>query len=107
MERRSRNRRSARRDPGEVRRAAQDGLIPGLQDVQESQGAYRPAGVPITNHGITIAYTLAIFERALEPFPSALETYRELTRAGMHRRRPGSIGTRRAAGRRPAGAKRG
>jgi len=59
--------------------------------------------VPITNHGITIAYTLAIFERALEPFPSALETYRELTRAAMHSRRPGSTGTRRAAGRgRPA-----
>jgi [FeFe] hydrogenase H-cluster maturation GTPase HydF len=36
----------------------------------------RRAGVPITNYGMTIAYTLGIFERALEPFPSALEAYR-------------------------------
>ncbi len=31
------------------------------------------AGVPITNYGLTIAYSLGIFERALEPFPAALE----------------------------------
>jgi hypothetical protein len=37
----------------------------------------RRAGVPITNYGLTIAYTLGIFERALEPFPSALLTYRQ------------------------------
>jgi len=30
----------------------------------------RNAGVPITNYGLTIAYLLGIFERALEPFPS-------------------------------------
>jgi [FeFe] hydrogenase H-cluster maturation GTPase HydF len=36
----------------------------------------RRAGVPITNYGMTIAYTLGIFERALEPFPSALEVFR-------------------------------
>lgn len=36
----------------------------------------RRAGVPITNYGLTIAYTLGIFERALEPFPAALEAYR-------------------------------
>ncbi len=35
------------------------------------------AGVPITNYGLTIAYSLGIFDRALEPFPSALEIYRE------------------------------
>ena len=29
----------------------------------------RRAGVPITNYGMAIAYTLGIFERALEPFP--------------------------------------
>ncbi len=40
----------------------------------------RRAGVPITNYGLTIAYTLGIFQRALEPFPSALATYRELTK---------------------------
>jgi [FeFe] hydrogenase H-cluster maturation GTPase HydF len=33
----------------------------------------RQAGVPITNYGLTIAYSLGIFERALEPFPAALE----------------------------------
>ncbi len=27
------------------------------------------AGVPITNYGLTIAYSLGIFERALESFP--------------------------------------
>ena len=38
----------------------------------------RQAGVPICNYGLTIAYTLGIFDRALEPFPDALETYRRL-----------------------------
>jgi [FeFe] hydrogenase H-cluster maturation GTPase HydF len=38
----------------------------------------RQAGVPICNYGLTIAYTLGIFERALEPFPDALETFRRL-----------------------------
>jgi len=33
-------------------------------------------GVPITNYGLTIAYSLGILERALEPFPAALELYR-------------------------------
>ena len=37
----------------------------------------REAGVPMTNYGLTIAYSLGIFERALEPFPAALEVYRE------------------------------
>ncbi len=36
------------------------------------------AGVPITNYGLTIAYSLGIFERALEPFPSAKMVYEEL-----------------------------
>jgi [FeFe] hydrogenase H-cluster maturation GTPase HydF len=35
------------------------------------------AGVPITNYGLVIAYSLGIFERALEPFPAALEVYRQ------------------------------
>ncbi len=34
------------------------------------------AGVPITNYGLAIAYSLGIFERALEPFPAALEACR-------------------------------
>lgn len=33
------------------------------------------AGVPITNYGLTIAYSLGIFERALKPFPAAYEAY--------------------------------
>lgn len=40
----------------------------------------RRAGVSIANYGLTIAYTLGIFERALQPFPAALETYRQLRR---------------------------
>ncbi|HNQ24764.1 MAG TPA: [FeFe] hydrogenase H-cluster maturation GTPase HydF [Phycisphaerae bacterium] len=36
----------------------------------------RQAGVPITNYGLTIAFSLGIFERALGPFPAALELYR-------------------------------
>jgi len=38
----------------------------------------RQAGVPITNYGMTIAYSLGIFERALSPFPGALEIYQRL-----------------------------
>ncbi|MEW6197647.1 MAG: [FeFe] hydrogenase H-cluster maturation GTPase HydF [Planctomycetota bacterium] len=37
----------------------------------------RQAGVPITNYGLTIAYSLGIFERALSPFPGALEVFRQ------------------------------
>lgn len=33
------------------------------------------AGVPITNYGLVIAYTLGILERALQPFPAALEVW--------------------------------
>jgi hypothetical protein len=41
----------------------------------------KEAGVPITNYGLTIAYSLGIFERALEPFPLASQIYQE-TKAG-------------------------
>jgi [FeFe] hydrogenase H-cluster maturation GTPase HydF len=37
----------------------------------------RRAGVPITNYGLVIAYSLGIFERALSPFPGALAAYRD------------------------------
>ena len=37
----------------------------------------RLAGVPMTNYGLTIAWSLGIFERALQPFPSALEIFRK------------------------------
>ena len=33
-------------------------------------------GVPITNYGLAIAYSLGILERALGPFPAALDVYR-------------------------------
>lgn len=33
-------------------------------------------GVPITNYGLVIAYSLGILERALEPFPEALAAYK-------------------------------
>lgn len=36
----------------------------------------RQAKIPITNYGLTIAYSLGIFERALQPFPSALEVFK-------------------------------
>jgi [FeFe] hydrogenase H-cluster maturation GTPase HydF len=39
------------------------------------------AGVPITNYGLTIAYSLGIFQRALEPFPAAMARYQALTRS--------------------------
>jgi hypothetical protein len=35
------------------------------------------AGVPITNYGLAIAFSLGIFERALGPFPAALDAYRQ------------------------------
>jgi len=42
----------------------------------------REAGVPMTNYGLTIAYSLGIFDRALAPFPAALESYRRAARQG-------------------------
>ncbi len=41
----------------------------------------RAQGVPITNYGLAIAWSLGIFERALEPFPAALEAYRQSRQA--------------------------
>jgi len=34
------------------------------------------AGVPVSNYGLVIAYSLGIFARALQPFPAALDFYR-------------------------------
>ncbi len=45
----------------------------------------RQAGVPITNYGLTIAYSLGIFERALEPFPAALDVFRRDRAAGRRK----------------------
>jgi len=40
-------------------------------------GECQRQGVPITNYGLVIAYSLGILERALEPFPEALAAYRQ------------------------------
>jgi hypothetical protein len=37
----------------------------------------KEAGVPMTNYGLAIAFSLGIFERALRPFPGAFEIYRQ------------------------------
>lgn len=38
----------------------------------------RTAGVPITNYGLAIAFSLGIFERALEPFPATLLSWQQM-----------------------------
>jgi len=38
----------------------------------------REAGVPVTNYGLAISFSLGIFERALGPFPAALELIRSM-----------------------------
>jgi [FeFe] hydrogenase H-cluster maturation GTPase HydF len=40
----------------------------------------RELGVPITNYGLAIAFSLGIFERALSPFPAALDVWRSASR---------------------------
>ena len=50
------------------------------QSMQTRIQLCRNAGVPITNYGLIIAYSLGILERALEPFPAALEFYRNQKR---------------------------
>jgi [FeFe] hydrogenase H-cluster maturation GTPase HydF len=47
----------------------------------------RQQGVPITNYGVAIAYSLGIFERALGPFPAALEEFRRYQREQRKARR--------------------
>ena len=42
----------------------------------------KQAGVPVTNYGLAIAYSLGIFKRALKPFPAAYEIYQELMKQG-------------------------
>jgi hypothetical protein len=46
--------------------------------------------VPITNYGLTIAYSLGIFERALQPFPAALDCFRNAQRLSNRAARPAS-----------------
>jgi [FeFe] hydrogenase H-cluster maturation GTPase HydF len=42
----------------------------------------REYNVPMTNYGLTIAFTLGIFERALGPFPEAMDVYRQMKNSG-------------------------
>ena len=49
--------------------------------------------MPITNYGLAIAYTLGIFERALQPFPAALEA-RARGAGAAGRARTGGAGDR-------------
>jgi len=44
-----------------------------LARIQES----REVGVPITNYGVCISFLQGVIERVLEPFPAALEAYRQ------------------------------
>ncbi|MBN2371540.1 MAG: [FeFe] hydrogenase H-cluster maturation GTPase HydF, partial [Vicinamibacteria bacterium] len=39
------------------------------------------AGVPVTNYGLAIAHSLGVLDRALQPFPEALEVSRSKRRA--------------------------
>jgi len=70
------------------------------------------AGVPISNYGLMIAHCLGILERALRPFPSALEVYRQARGSAQQgrdsiplspvhvdsERRPGSAAGQRTSG---------
>ena len=57
----------------------------------------KQAGVPITNYGLAIAYSLGIFERALQPFPAALDIVRAAGRAPAIRPLSMAMGPGRAA----------
>ncbi len=37
----------------------------------------RNAGIPVTNYGLAIAFSLGLLERALSPFPEVLSTYKK------------------------------
>ena len=58
----------------------------------------RQAAVPITNYGLTIAYSLGIFERAIEPFPAAWE-YFQTTKRESKVRRPAPVRAERSPAR--------
>lgn len=61
------------------------GCVQNRREMWTRIGHCREAGVPITNYGMTIAYTLGIFERALSPFPAALDAYRRAHSEGPAR----------------------
>ena len=48
----------------------------GRREVRSRVRRCAEAGVPVTNYGLAIAWSLGIFERALGPFPAALASWR-------------------------------
>jgi [FeFe] hydrogenase H-cluster maturation GTPase HydF len=54
----------------------------------------RQQNVPITNYGLVIAYSLGIFERALKPFPAALDVVHRTLAApdAVHHEEPAAAG---------------
>jgi len=58
------------------------------QSMQARIQCCRSAGVPITNYGLVIAHSLGVLERALGPFPAALEFYRSQKSMALPLREP-------------------
>jgi hypothetical protein len=52
----------------------------------------------VSNYGLTIAYSLGIFDRALEPFPAAMDAYRHAKRQADASRGRAGQGTARGVG---------
>ncbi len=53
------------------------GCVHGRREMLSRIERCRAAGVPITNYGLAIAYSLGVFERALRPFPAAHSSFLE------------------------------
>jgi len=53
------------------------GCMLNRREMISRQARARAAGVPVTNFGLAIAWSLGLFERALGPFPDALAAWRE------------------------------
>lgn len=51
------------------------GCVQNRREILSRISRARQSGVPMTNYGMCIAYSLGIFERALKPFPGAHEYY--------------------------------
>lgn len=54
------------------------GCMLNRREMISRQARARAAGVPVTNFGLAIAWSLGLFERALGPFPDALAAWREM-----------------------------